>query len=236
MLKNTLLKGLTTINSQLLRNTPFRNFFKKTSNKSIFYNNTIIKNTNIYPTAKRFFSNEEAHNTNTQNNNTDKTDLVLKEKKKKKKTLKLKTEEAKKSEKAEARSESAEKATAESNEKAEGEEPIVEKENLKSSKDQDFTQTKEDKNFIRKVNFKNYIKEAVNLKDMYQIQSSKMGAVNPRKFLDFSKFKYPNVSVKVFDRVTFTADEKFDSKSLTPVSPKLGPFVVSSLDKLKCLN
>jgi hypothetical protein len=226
MLKNTILKGLTTINSQLLGNTPFRNYFQKTSNKSIFYNNTTIKNTYIYSTAKRFFSTEEAQT------NTDKTDLVLKEKNKNKKTFKTKTEDAKKSEKAEAKSESAEKPTAESNENSEGKETKAETENLKSANDKDFSQTKEDKKFIRKVNFKNYIKEAVNLKDMYQIQSSKMGAVNPRKFFDFSKFKYPNVSVKVFDRVTFTADEKLDGKSLTPVSPKLGPFVVCFFNKL----
>lgn len=230
MLKSTLVKGLTTLNSQLFRNSSLKNYFQITSNKAIFSNNR--NNLNIFLTGKRFFSTQEANNNpNTDSNSTDngktnKTDLVLKEKKKKKKSLKSKTEEGKRSEKAEAKNETADKPTAESQENAEGE-ANAETENVRTEKEKVFKYSKEEQKQIKKQAYKTRVKEAINLKDMYQIRSSKLGAVNPRQFFDFTKFKYPNVSVKVFDRATFTADEKLDSKSLTPVSPKLGPYVVS---------
>ena len=231
MLKYTLLKGITTINSRIFKNSSFKNYSKIISN----YIN-ISYNKNFYFCGKKLLSTQEENKPNldkTNNHeNSNKTDLVLKEKKKKQKTLKSKSEEGKKIEKAEAQSETAEKPTEKSQENADGE-AKSETETFKSEKEKEYKITKEEQRQLKKQNFKNIIKESVNLKDMYQIKSSKMGAVNPRLFFDFTKFKYPNVSVKVFDRATFTADEKLEGKSLTPISPKLGPFIVSIRLNLK---
>jgi len=231
MQKNTLLKKLTTINSQLFRNTSFRNYFQIISNKTIFsYKNMNIK---MFLTDKRFFSTQEANiskNNAFNDENLNKTDLVIKEKKKKNKNFKSKTEEGKSRDKAEAKIDTAEKSTVDTHENVEGQSK-AETENVKIEKENVYIYSKEEQQNIKKIAFKNKIKEAINLKDMYQIQSSKMGAVNPRKFFDFTKFRYPNVSVKVYDKATFTADEKHDGKNLTPVSPKLGPYIVSLLKK-----
>lgn len=241
MLKNTLLKGFTTLNTQLFRNTSYKSFFQ------IISNNTFILNkANKYAYTKKFFSSQDqnkANKENTDNNDIDKnnkTELVLKEKKKKKSFLKSKSEEVKKTEKAEVKTEKAEVKTdnaqvntesvenpTESHQAAESEAKPKKEEIKEEEKKKDYKLNKEEEKNIKKMEYRAKIKEAINLKDMYQIKSSKMGAVNPRKFFDFSKIKHNNVSVKIFDRATFLADEKFDNKNLTPISPKLGPYIVS---------
>jgi len=250
MLKCTLLKGLNTINFSLLQKNNLKTFFRLISIKR----NLINYNKNLCFFKKQFFSTQELKNANTntkgniENSETcfkseepriiidttasSQTDLVVKEKKKKKKIIKSKIEESKKNENYSEILNSEKSANQTQNISNNlTNELIQEQENLDNlsiNKNLDRKINKEEKSHLKKQAYRNKIKEEINLKDLYRIQSSKMGPANARKFFDFSKFKYPNVTIGIYDKIKFSADEKHKYENLVPISPKLGPYIVYS--------
>lgn len=186
-------------------------------------NNNPINEDNV---KKDNLNNNEFQNNKEENVPLEQTDLILKAKKKKKRSVRVKSEEGKKSNSDKNLNENqSDNLQSEKKEK----EDVNKNNNNNNNTNQTIKLSKEEKKQIQKQNYKSKIKEQTNLKDMYEIKSSKMGPINPREFFNFTKFKYPNVSVKIYDRSTFIADEKLDKEFLTPISPKLGPFIVKSL-------
>lgn len=226
MIKSTLLKSLKPVKFLFLKNTNFQKSFTIINNNNYIYNN-------IYFKQIKFFSTQEANENELNSQKIEKplkeknkkepipsnqTDLITTQKKKKKKPIKAKVEQVKKEESFQ-NPESNENITNEQKDKVE---------DKKIKNDKIVKPPKKDDRETQKQKFRAKIKEIANLKDMYQIKSTKMGAPNPKSFIDFSKIKNSNVTVKLYDQETFQMEAKIKD-NLIPVSPKLGPFIVSKI-------
>ena len=221
MLKSAFQKNSNLFSLQFFKISNLKNFYQNNiinNNKNNFFflqkrNFTIDNNINN-PETEEFFKKYDSLKTENKS-----TSIVTREKKHKKKIIKTKSEGQIKYE---------EPITEEQIKT-----PITEeKEKIKFEEEKKIEKpekiSKEDELLLKKQAFKNKIKETFNLKDMYKITSTKMGSPNVRKFIDFSKLKHPNVVVKIWDRDTFQKDEEIKT-DFTPISPKLGPFIVINI-------
>jgi hypothetical protein len=204
-------------------------------------------NLNTFTITKKYFSSQEKEKEHIDINENKDTSLIPKIKKQKKRKLSLKTFRDKKDETIKEEINNIKKDEITNNEVKEKEKEKKENIKIKESKES-FDKEKNKENFeeikeeakekikeskpskkeimeLRKEQIKKELKSRPNLKEIYEIKSRKMGEPDVRKFIDFSKLKHSNLSTQIFDRESFLLDEK--NIQLTPISPKLGPFIVN---------